>query len=302
MALRMSSTYALRPMQLRPGQASLLSLAAPGLGHAMLGRPIHGLVVAAITLGSFAIGFSLLGDRIWRFGLGDGSESIVWMLPEWLNVLPMLIVTAFKDVSTPEALREIRMPRDAESLGLFLTSFSGMAAVIQAADAGWLARGLKSPVTGSACKVSPAGAAFWTYLVPGLGHIRAGQKQKGLLVGGAVIGLFVLGMLLSGGHGMDRAQRPIWAWGQSPNGFGVLISSLVFSPMTMSEWQGRWMDLGVVTCTVAGLMNVILMLDAYTVAERDAFRAAGLAVPAKKNEAAGDAKSEPAAATEGGDA
>ncbi|MEO0479157.1 MAG: DUF6677 family protein [Planctomycetota bacterium] len=260
-------------MQLRPGQAALISLAMPGLSHVFLGKPVRAAVVFALAFGLFFAGYGLCTDRIWFIGLDLGSlgflpGSLHLLIPEILNPTPYLLAHTLQDLDGPAALRHIRLPRESEHLGFWLMAGSGFASAFAAADACWIARGIKSlnPVKG--IDLGPLRAALLTFMVPGSGHIVLGQKSKGLLVGGSVIALFLLGMLFSGGHGIDRAARPIWWSGQSPFGGATLLTALLVGGSQMSELSGRFFELGVVLCTCAGLLNVVLIVDSFSIAER----------------------------------
>jgi len=85
-----------------------------------------------------------------------------------------------------------------------------------------------------------------------------------------VLLVFVLGLLFSHGHAVDRANYSVWWMAQNLFGGGSLFAALVTGPM-QQEAQAMHMDLGLVLCTVAGLMNLVVMVDAFTVAERTAF-------------------------------
>ena len=106
--------------------------------------------------------------------------------------------------------------------------------------------------------------------MPGLGHARAGQRDKGVLMGVAVAIVFAAGLLFAHGHAVDRATASVWWMGQNLFGGGTLFAAFVTSPMQMESAPAH-LDLGVVLCTVAGLMNLVVMVDAYTVAERSVF-------------------------------
>ena len=112
--------------------------------------------------------------------------------------------------------------------------------------------------------------AALSWLLPGLGHARAGQRDKGIVMGLAVAIVFALGLVFSEGHGVDRANYSVWWIGQNLFGGGSLFAALVTGPMR-SAGQIAELDLGIVLCTVAGLMNLVVMCDAFTVAERSRF-------------------------------
>jgi len=89
-------------------------------------------------------------------------------------------------------------------------------------------------------------------------------------MGVAVAIVFALGLAFSHGHAVDRATYSVWWIGQNLFGGGSLFAALVTGPLRM-EGAPPNLDLGVVLCTVAGLMNLVVMVDAYTVAERSVF-------------------------------
>jgi hypothetical protein len=162
------------------------------------------------------------------------------------------------------------MPRDLEHLGGFLTGASGMMAAFWSAAAHWDLR-VKRDGGDEAPKpiANPALCAALSWLVPGLGHAKAGQKDKGMLMGAAVLIVFALGLLFSQGHGVDRASASVWWIAQNLFGGGSLFAALVTAPMQMGSVLH--LDLGVILCTVAGLMILVVMVDAYTVADRSVF-------------------------------
>ena len=86
----------------------------------------------------------------------------------------------------------------------------------------------------------------------------------------AVVVVFAFGLIVSDGHAVDRAQYSVWWIGQNLFGGGSLFASLVTGPMRNVATPID-LDLGIVLCTVAGLMNLVVMCDAYTVADRSLF-------------------------------
>ncbi len=106
--------------------------------------------------------------------------------------------------------------------------------------------------------------------------VVVGQRDKGLLVGAAVLLVFGFGLLVSHGHAVDRAIAPVWWIGQLLCGGGTLFAALVTAPLEMTTFP-EYLDMGTVLCTVGGLMNLVVMIDAFTIAERTTFpvRASG---------------------------
>jgi hypothetical protein len=91
-----------------------------------------------------------------------------------------------------------------------------------------------------------------------------------MLMGVAVAIVFALGLAFSHGHAVDRATYSVWWIGQNLFGGRLAVRRAGHRPLRM-EGAPPNLDLGVVLCTVAGLMNLVVMVDAYTVAERSVF-------------------------------
>jgi Na+/phosphate symporter len=89
-------------------------------------------------------------------------------------------------------------------------------------------------------------------------------------MGGAVLAMFALGLVLSEGHAVDRAAYSAWWIAQNLFGGGSLFAALVTGPLEQTK-APLHCDAGVIFCTVAGLMNLVVMIDAFTVAERSVF-------------------------------
>jgi hypothetical protein len=251
-------------MALRPGAATLLSLVVPGSAHVALGHPVRGALAFVTAVGLFAFGVAMLGDRLWHLSPVPLSGMLAWfpvlLQPEFVNLGCTTIVAMTRDFD-PESARHVLLPRDGEHFWMLLTAASAFLAAFWAADANWIAS--RSPRTA----VAPARAAVLSWLVPGLGHAIAGQRSKGILLGAVVTFTFALGLVLGGGHSCDRPQFPFWWAGQSIFGGGVMFASVVTAPGKMLEYPPLF-DLGLILCTIAGLMNAIVITDAWTVAER----------------------------------
>src|SRR5690349_12690625 len=163
----------------------------PGLWHFRMGdrrRAVLAFVSCAVV---FALGFAFVQDRLFYYSLfqvdRDSAFALplrilpVANLPEMLNLPCTALGTIYSFEPGPTAERIWRMPRDFEHAGSWLTAASGMLAAFWAADAQWRRRLLLGRRS-SQSPVNPALAAGLSCLVPGLGHWRAGQRDKGVLV------------------------------------------------------------------------------------------------------------------------
>jgi len=79
--------------------------------------------------------------------------------------------------------------------------------------------------------------------------------------------------VVSEGHAVDCGQAPVWWIGQQLFGGGALVCALLFGPLQATHYVAD-LDLGIVLTTVAGFMNLVIMVDAYTIAERQGLAAA----------------------------
>ncbi len=111
-------------------------------------------------------------------------------------------------------------------------------------------------------------ACLLGWLVPGAGHLYLKRRGSGLVFLGAIVALFVLGL------GMDARLEPHWAL-DDPLSF---LRSLAQMAMGLPYFLARMLgfEAGRVTSIVheygntftevGGLLNVLVILDAYDVA------------------------------------
>ena len=140
---------------------------------------------------------------------------------------------------------------------------------------------------------NPALAAFLTWLLPGLGHWYQGRKFKAILFGCCIIGIYLVGLWI--GRGMVVYWTWINPYYDSENfrlsfifqsfvgGFtlpGILQGLLLWlqKPPILDGWMaappqdvvnglhpkiGRLVEIGTVYTAVAGLLNLLAIMDAY---------------------------------------
>lgn len=150
-------------------------------------------------------------------------------------------------------------------------------------------------------------AGLMAAAVPGLGHIVSGQVKRGLLAGGAVLGLFFGGILIGGVDVIDSREDRAWFIGQALVGpvafvvdyyhqrhikaFGAplidggdpVLRSVAPDEIVVTEAGGRRArpvpgdqagnppntksvarvnEVGTLYATIAGMLNLIVVLDA----------------------------------------
>jgi len=118
-------------------------------------------------------------------------------------------------------------------------------------------------------------------LFPGAGHMALGERKRGVCVAVGVLGLFLGGLLIGGIDAVDRKEDFWWFAAQAgvgPVAFGVdaIHQSLkVVDEQTgqrrspypdehgaYTKSLGKINEIGALYCALAGLLNVIALLDA----------------------------------------
>ncbi|MGE3163730.1 MAG: DUF6677 family protein [Planctomycetota bacterium] len=116
-----------------------------------------------------------------------------------------------------------------------------------------------------------AGRVVAGWLVPGLGHILAGHRRTGSYLLALVGGTFVLGAIASDFEAVSRDLHPVAMWAQMGVGAGALpllaldpASSRVLEPqaaIARYEDVSPLNDVGVLFCSIAGLLNLLIVFD-----------------------------------------
>jgi hypothetical protein len=100
-----------------------------------------------------------------------------------------------------------------------------------------------------------------TWLVPGFGHLVQKRYAKAGFFGGLVLGTFVLGVWLGEGASVSAMRFPVHMYGQYGAGLPTFLASLLGAAPTGHTIDR--LELGVVFTTVAGILNVVVMIDTY---------------------------------------
>jgi hypothetical protein len=131
--------------------------------------------------------------------------------------------------------------------------------------------------------------------LPGLGHVITGERKRGLLAGGAILGLFFGGIFIGGIDVIDAREDTAWFAGQAfvgPLAFGVnhlhqnslkVIDPRTKQPRSARPTEGRdattggpvangtppnrksigkMNEIGTLYAAIAGMLNLIVMIDA----------------------------------------
>lgn len=112
-------------------------------------------------------------------------------------------------------------------------------------------------------------AALLAWIWPGLGHLRLGQRRRGMLIMFGVLFLFLGGVLIGGVDAVDRRHDPLWFVAQAlcgPIAFGADLANqrLLSDPQVRLQRKSlsHINEFGTLFAALAGLMNLVVILDA----------------------------------------
>lgn len=99
------------------------------------------------------------------------------------------------------------------------------------------------------------------WLVPGAGHFYLGMPKRGTIIFFTICGTFMLGLVLGGIDLVDPHLETPWFCAQVLAGVPAVIAVLLQNP-DVPPGVGRGMDLGQLYTGVAGLLNLLCVVDA----------------------------------------
>ena len=143
-----------------------------------------------------------------------------------------------------------------------------------------------------------AGVLAW--ILPGLGHLSLGHRKRGGLIMFGVLFLFISGVLIGGIDCVDRKNDRLWFLAQSvcgPIAFAtdylnqVYIKGLPETQRYEAIALNKPNEMGTLFCALAGLMNLVVILDALYFAPKPPESLLSARTPARR---AGDGPQPPA--------
>lgn len=258
------------PTGLQPAKsgtvAILLTWFLPGAGHIYLGRIAFGLTALVLLSGLYALGLFLSEGMTFEFLDPELRSPFATLLtPEAGNLSALFYQMKHYGFGAgprewPEFIR----------VGSYLCALSGIGNACLAADAACAARATGSALVPTRPKLSPALQTFAAWAVPGLGHWLQGRKLRAVLVAGLLLGLFLLGCVLAEYSNLSRLRHFYYWGGQFLVGLPAAAMEYAQRDMRITHTI-RWEDAGLLFGSVAGLLNVLAMLDVYAWAEATAF-------------------------------
>jgi TM2 domain-containing membrane protein YozV len=239
-----------------PAVATLLGWFLPGAGQFYLGQLTLGLIAFVVIEGLFGLGYLLSDGRVWEFLDAELRSPFATLLsPEAGNLGGWLFTKEMAGYGPG-------FPRVLPSnihLGSMLMAMSGILNIC------FMVRAHLDARIGSnrnEVSISPAVAVGATWLLPGLGHFLQGRKRRAAMVAGVLVGLFLLGTFFAEGSNLSR-DRHFYYWaGQFFLGLPAMITEL-FSGRPAVSSEIEYMDVGLLFASMAGLLNILAMMDVY---------------------------------------
>lgn len=110
-------------------------------------------------------------------------------------------------------------------------------------------------------------AVVLALLFPGAGHLWIGRRQRGLLLGGIMVALFVAGMAMADFRNISPFERhPIWGIAQIPGGLMTVVAWLATSSLKVVR-ENPLADVGALYSGVACLLNLVAACDVWDLTE-----------------------------------
>lgn len=110
-------------------------------------------------------------------------------------------------------------------------------------------------------------AMILAFLIPGAGHLYLGRRQRAMIFAAVVLLMFVFGLMLDGKVYVPERGKPLTLLASIASmGIGIpyLIARMFGS---YGELQSMTFEYGTAFTLTAGLMNLLLVLDSFDIAE-----------------------------------
>lgn len=242
-----------------PGLVAGLTWFVPGAGHLYLGQ--RGMAVAGFVLiqGLYLLGLRLSDGMLLEYLEPDLRGLFAGALTPEAGNLGMLV---YQTKTYGYGIGVPRVWPEWIHVGTWLTAISGFL------NACWMAHATLEAGRrrGTPARAAPLTGIVLAWLVPGLGHVAQRRHVRAAIVFGTLVGLFVLGTWLCAGSNLDR-ERHFYYWaGQFLIGAPAMVAEALHGHALVTG-ELPYVDCGLGMTCVAGLLNVLAMIDVLNYAE-----------------------------------
>ena len=148
---------------------------------------------------------------------------------------------------------------------------------------------MKEPSQPTVGHIFLAGLLAW--LVPGLGHIFVGARKRGLIILVTITATFWTGVAIGGaGATVYPQRRKLWFMAQLLTGSHSMVAYALHNrvlralpatdpPPLLASWKS--VDIAVHYTGIAGLLNLLVILDAMARVERSSSKPQAIAAQAR---------------------
>ena len=245
--------------------AVVLTWVLPGAGHLYLGMPVFGLAAFVLVQGLYWLGLQLSHGMLFEYLEPDLHSPVAGVLTPEVGNLGALV---YHMQTYGYGLAFQRPWPDLMWLGCWLTGLSGILNACLMVQAHSDARAPKSQSSsGNFGKIGRE--VFATWLVPGLGHWLQGRRLRAVVFFVLLVGMLLLGTWLAEGSNLSR-ERHFYYWaGQFLAGLPGFVLELFCGRGSVTH-DIAYADAGLDLACLAGLLNVLAMMDTYAFGEQRA--------------------------------
>lgn len=242
--------------------AAVLTWLIPGAGHLYLGRFGYGLALFALIEGLYFLGLELAGGMSFEFLDAELRTVVAPLLsPEAGNLGGIL----WQMKTYGFGAGHLRPWPEHIVLGSALSAASGVLNAFAMVHAHTLAR-----VSKPSDATRPVLSTLLAWVCPGLGHVHQGRTARGAIVFVLLVGMFALGSFLAEGSNLSR-ERHFYYWaGQFLLGGPALAAEALLGAGQVTR-DIPYVEAGLVFGCVAGMLNILAMIDVYGYGEAKLF-------------------------------